>query len=256
MNGNILCDTNFLIFLMDYILFRDPNIRPNNYFVQLDQLLQTICECSVNNKINVTDILFNNEMDLMQNRQVALEKSKFLRRYRQRYIKQQISQIVVKYTYPIPIDISELEKIKSKAEDIYNHPPDENDLSLVVLGLSLSNENNYSSIIITNDEDLRDFITLHIRPLGQFRCDDGNVWSTNKLLEEDMVTFLAYIFRCCKIDDLMEIIRFYYKRSLRQLPTLTFRKQRIKFQLNFKNASDYHEHWEVKQENKESGICV
>lgn len=256
MSGNIICDTNFLIFLMDYILFRDPNIRPNNYFVQLDQLLQTICECSINNKINVTDILFNNEMDIMQNRQIALEKSQILRRHRQGYIKQQISQIIFNYINKITIGINELEKIKSKAEGLYNYPPDENDLSLVVLGLNLSYENNHSSIIITDDEDLRNFISVHIRPLGQFPCDDGNIWSTNKLLDQDMVTFLAYIFRCCKIDDLMNIIKFYHNRLERQFETLTYRKQFIKFQLDYKIASDYHEHWVIKQENKESGVCV
>lgn len=62
-NGYVICDTNLFIFLMDYIFNKNPRIRIRDLCNKLEAYLQVICDCSENNKINVSDVLYDYEME-------------------------------------------------------------------------------------------------------------------------------------------------------------------------------------------------
>ena len=84
--GFIICDTNFLIYIMDFIFQRNSN-TDQNFLTQLGQFLSWITKCSINGKINVSKVLYDDKLDttnqLSRGRDVSIVyNSSFFKKYK------------------------------------------------------------------------------------------------------------------------------------------------------------------------------
>ncbi|MHA1395930.1 MAG: hypothetical protein ACTSRZ_20695 [Promethearchaeota archaeon] len=205
-NGFIICDTNFIQFLMDYIYFKN-NRTNQNFLTQFGQFLSWICECSTNNKINVSEGLFD------------------------RYLEK----------HPIsPNDLNSV--ITIVLREYPNNPPSPEDISLLPLGLRNSDRTNIS-ILISEDMTLLSLLKDHIIVNQDFEISQNDFVFTRNLIPKGFISFLSPIYRDCKFSKLHDIISFYdeyFDAFLERIQRPYILRGRIRISNSY--ASDIVEH--------------
>ena len=62
--GYIILDTNFLLFLLDYLHIQNRRLGIRDYCSRLNEILLALSRCSINGKLYVSKRLFDNAIDL------------------------------------------------------------------------------------------------------------------------------------------------------------------------------------------------
>lgn len=245
--GFIICDSNFLIYIIDFIFNNNSN-TDNNFLTQLEQFLSWITECSINGKINVSKLLFDKELDtnnrLSRGRDVSLvENSHFFRRYknfRRINYRQEVKNLIEKYINIIQLNQNNLDKIRSIVYPLFRkYTPSKKDLSLILLGLRESTNRNFKSIIVTEDIKLKIVLEKKINRLSRFINNEGNVWKTKNTISKGFISFLLLIYKDCKFNFIRELIKFYeteQNRFIRRVTNVETLQEKVR--LSNSSASD------------------
>ncbi len=208
-NSFVICDTNFIQFLMDYI-YKKNNRVEKNFLTQFGQFLSWICDCSTNCKINVSELLYDNELDVENNPDCSLIKnSEFLTNHNTEYNCTHIGGLFDKYIKKHPIDPHDLNSIIPIALKNYpNNPPSPEDVSLLPLGLRNSDKTNIS-LLISEDMTLLSLLTNYIAKNQVFEINRNDFVFTRNLIPKGFISFLSPIYSDCKFSKLLDIIDFY-----------------------------------------------
>jgi len=215
--GFIICDVNFLIYIMDFIFQRNSN-TDKDFLTQFGQFLSWITKCSINGKINVSKVLYDDELDttnqLSRGRDVSIVyNSSFFKKYKNHpkiNYRLKIKRIFNKYIEIFQLNPKDLVKIVTIARSRFSSKtPSKDDLSLILLGLEESTKRNFKSILITEDTRLKIVLEKDINRLLQFRCDNGNIYDTKNIISKGFISFLLSIYKDCKFNFIRELIKFY-----------------------------------------------
>jgi len=246
----VICDTNYFIFILEYIFYnyikndlnnwiRDfTNIKKEkptyrqievkkralifNMFIpindvinQFKEFLRQSSECSVNNSINVTERLFLSELDILGNNRNSIErKTLIFRKFPAMNVKRKIANIFNQYLNKTEKVVDQdVDNTYSRAQQIFvrqnTKPPGKKDISLIFLGLKKTHNQQFQSILVTEDSKLQLLHENHLRPERTFNSHSGSTWNTRNLKVQNIILFLGNIFRCCERTDLEEMVAFY-----------------------------------------------
>ena len=257
-NAFIISDTNLIVFLMNYVSNFNHSIQINDYCSQLGQFLGLIANCSQNNLINITQRLYDVELDFFNNRRCTLDrKAHYFHRCRNNE-KRQILSEVNSHLNILTVQNNDVNRLKTKSNiHIQPHPPREIDVSLLILGMEKSNLNNNTSIIITEDEKLRRLLDEVLYPETQFTRDDGTVWEVDNVLTQNVIDPLSRIYSCCKFDDIDKMYNYYADYFLlKRLDELGNRTQIIKTRIMIDSSAHKERCKYQKAQNRLGGICA
>ena len=228
-NGNVIVDTNFIMFLMDYIYAKTSQHLNDYKFIdiyseRLEEFLTWLAQCSSNQKINVSEILYNKEIDFFRDRRVGpknrqepvstlVRETKIFQKYPRNVLdlKYKFKTLFENYFSVVP-NSNDLNIITMRADHHFgSYPPSEEDVSLIALGLRLADETNNRSILITEDMKLRNFIKNVVFRKDKFEIRDNEFLSSNPevLSYPGFLDFLSWIFRDCYFDYLKDLMDYY-----------------------------------------------
>lgn len=242
--GFIICDTNFLIYIMDFIFQRNSN-TDKDFLTQLGQFLSWIIKCSINGKINVSKVLYNDELNttnrLSRGRDVSIvHNSFFFKKYKNHpkiNYRLKIKKIFNKYIKIFQLNPKDLVKIETIAKSRFpSKTPSKDDLSLILLGLKESTNQNFRSILITEDMRSKIILEKDINRLPQFRCDKGNIYETKNIISKGYISFLLPIYNDCKFKFIRELIKFYENEQNRFVRNV-WNPDTLKEKLRLSNSS-------------------
>jgi len=259
--GYILLDTNFLIFLLDYLHIQNRRVGISDYCSRLNEILLALSGCSINQKLYVSKRLFDIEIDYSNNNRAALfgESRKFNRGYRTDIIK--VLGIIIPFLSIIAVDNNDLNLIQNEANAFFrNNPPGENDLSLILLALNLSNSDSdgNSSLIISGDTKMKIFQENHLMVLGTFQNHQGDTLDCDVFNIEDSFNPLARVYSCCKLDTIDDYYDIYCEKvkSLLRDKIEVRRSFDRKFDIFKEIAINKYSFDLIKERNLEEGVCV
>ena len=215
--GFVIFDTNFLVFIIDFIFHRN-NKTDVNFLVEFDQFLSWITHCSVNTKLNATEILYKNEINpfnrLPNGRSVSLiHNSDFFFKYKKhrsinyrREVKKRIDKNLIRHK----VNGNDIIKLRTIVNPWGKKKgPSSEDLSLILLALRESNNTCYPCIIVTEDTDLRTSIEKKIHKQPNFVSSNGSTLNTKNLISMGFLNYLLSIYNDCKFDYIDELAKFY-----------------------------------------------
>lgn len=259
--GYILLDTTFLIFLLDYLHIQDRRLGIRDYCSRLNKILLALSGCSINGKLYVSKRLFNNEIDYSNSDRVALfrESKKFNRGYRSDI--RRVLGVITSFLSIIAVDNNDLNLIQNEADICFSYnPPSENDLSLILLALNLSNSDSdgNSSLIISGDTKMKIFQEDHLMVLGSFENYKKDVLKCDVFNIEDSFNPLARVYSCCKLDTIDDYYDVYCKkvRSLLRDKIKVEKSFDRKFDIFKEITANKYSFDLIKQKNLEKGVCV
>jgi len=197
----LIVDTNCIFFLMDFISKYYPNLESDEFIAKLKGYFQQSSECAIDGSLYVSKRLFNYELDVNYNPACSLNtESLFLENNPDEGNRNDLVDMFNNSIEIRPINQEDLDKIIFIAGIAYGErAPKLNDLSLVTLGLNLSNDADSKCLIITDDEQLKKLIKDQIQPKGKIEKANGDEWESTRLLQYHILDFLLKIFRCCKL---------------------------------------------------------
>jgi len=259
--GYIILDTNFLIFLLDYLHIQNRRIGIRDYCSRLKDILLVISGCSINGKLYVSKRLFDHEIDYSNNSRAALfgESQKFNRGYRSEI--KMVLGVIKPILSIIPVDTNDLSLLQDEANICFaNNPPGENDCSLILLALNLSNSDSDGnpSLLISGDTKMKIFQEKHLIGLGSFENHRKEALKCDVFDIEDSFNPLARVYSCCKLDTIDDYYDLYCEKVkfLLRVKIEVKRSFDRKFDIFKEIAINKHKFDLIKQKNLEEGVCV
>lgn len=262
--GYIIVDTNFLILLLNYLHTQNPRIGIRAFCSNLRKILQGLTSCSINNQLYMSNKLFDNEINYFNNNRAALFRKtrKFYRDYRdKRNDIRQVLNVLRAFFNILTVDDGNLNLIEVIASSCFTrNPPDQNDLSLILIALYLSNSDSNRNIskIVSGDMKLGIFQEEHLSNLDHFDNLNGDSWLYDKIRIENRFDPIARVYSCCKLDSIEEYFNLYcedVKSMLRDNIRFENSYDR-KFDIFKEIAINKHIYESKKQLNIEAGICI
>ncbi len=259
--GYIILDTNFLLLLLDYLHIQNRRLGIRDYCSRLNEILLALSGCSINGKFYVSKRLFDNEIDYFNNNRAALfrESQKFNRGYRSDIRK--VLGVITSFLSIIAVDNNDLNLIQNEASICFGYnPPGENDLSLILLALNLSNSDSDGnpSLIISGDTKMKIFQENHLMVLGSFENHKKDALKCDVFNIEDSFNPLARVYSCCKLDTIDD----YYDIYCEKVKSLLRDKIEVrksfdrKFDIFKEIVANKNNYDLIKQKNLEKGVCV
>ena len=214
----LIVDTNYILFLMDFISEYNPGIDSRGFLTKLTSYFNQSRECSIDGCLYVSKRLFKYELDVNYNPESALNTfSQFLENNESDDDRNDLVDLMKNYIDIINVNQDDLDKIIIIAWTAYGErSPGMDDLSLVTLGLDLSNNRDSQCFIVTDDEKLKALIKNHIIPKGKIEKANGDKWESVGLFPYHILDFLLKIFSCCKLsyDEASNMISYYGEHFL------------------------------------------
>ncbi len=214
----LIVDTNFLLFLMDFISEYHPGIDSQEFLAKLTRYFNQSRECSVDGCLYVSERVFKYELNVNYNPKSALNtNSQFLENNECDDKRNDLVDLLKNSIDKLSVNQNDLDKIIIIGGTVYGmRSPKMNDLSLVTLGLNLSNERTSKCLILTDDEKLKELIKNHIIPKGKIEKANGDEWESASLFNYHILDFLLKIFSCCKLsyDEASNMISYYGEHFL------------------------------------------
>lgn len=197
----LIVDTNYLLFLMDFISEYNPGIDSRAFLTKLTNYFNQSRECSIDGCLYVSKRVFKYELDVNSNPESALNtNSQFLENNENDDDRNDLVDLMKNYIDIINVNQDDLDKIIIIGWTAYGErSPRMDDLSLVTIGLDLSNNRDSQCFILTDDEKLKALIKNHINPKGKIEKANGNEWQSVSLFCYHILDFLLKIFSCCKL---------------------------------------------------------
>lgn len=214
----LIVDTNYIFFLMDFISKYYSHLDSNGFIAKLISYFDHSSECATDGNLYVSENVFDFELNVINNPDCSLNtKSQFLK------INTNISDrndLVNMFDNSLEkqfVNQDDIDKIIIIAASAYGaKAPKNNDLSLVTLGLNLSNDGDSKCLIITDDEKLKNLIKDHIGLEGKIEKGDGDEWESFRLSWYHILDFLLNIYRYCNLtyEDADNMVVYYGEHFL------------------------------------------
>ena len=214
----LIVDTNYIFFLMDFISKYYSHLDSNGFIAKLKSYFDQSSECATDGNLYVSENVFDFELNVINNPDCGLNtESQFLK------INTNISDrndLVNTFEDSLEkqfVNQDDIDKIIIIAACAYGaKAPKNNDLSLVTLGLNLSNDGDSKCLIITDDEKLKNLIKDHIEPEGEIEKADGDEWESFRLSWYHILDFLLNIYRYCNLtyEDADNMVVYYGEHFL------------------------------------------
>lgn len=196
----LIVDTNYILFLMDFISEYHPGIASKEFLTKLTSYMNQSRECSIDGCLYVSERVFKYELDVNYNPNSALNSfSQFLESNEHSDDRNDLVDIMKEYLDIVNVKQADLDKIIVIGWKAYeDRSPGMDDLSLVTLGLNLSNKRDSQCLILTDDEKLKALIKDHINPNRKIERANEDEWNGVSLFCYHIMDFLLKIFSCCK----------------------------------------------------------
>lgn len=257
-NVYIVSDTNLFVFLMNFISFKNHSISIDDFCSRLERFLDLLCNCSLNKSINMTQRLYDDELNFNSNRNCTLSRRAHYFKNSNLSGKNRILSIIESHTTIHTVKNLDVSNLETKSSNFFHsYPPGENDISLLILCMKLSNLNNNTSILITEDTKLRRVLEEILYEDTYFTKDDGMVWEVENTFAQNIIDPLSRIFSCCKFNDIDEMYKFYVDYFLlNRLKHLSFFTQKFKTRMIINSSAHLEKCKYQKEQNKIDGICA
>lgn len=246
----IICDTNFIINYLNYIISRNRTIGYRALLNKLNDFLDLICYCGINNTIYCSGKVFNEEYCGTIFRKVH----KF--QQLDRMAKDTIKQGIESHLTLSDVSDDSIQHLKVFSDDFTSSkrisPVHEPDLSLLIVALEKLKDNQSTKfLIITDDDSFYDFIN-YVKQMTSLTLGTTNFNKFN-VIPITSTTFLTLVFRCCKFNELQEYEKFRVVSQQRIGDANIISGKYKKFADWVFN--DYTSALLIKQENSGVGIC-
>jgi len=213
----IIVDTNYVIDLVEAVskcinTTIDWRRQLNFFESSFQSYLDKSCKCSPLNRINTSNLILNNELDITRDNTSIRRKSRFLRDVDRQYNRSisgpfysRIWSIMSsKIEGIIALDI-EIDALKGVLRTSYRISDE--DLSLIVSAVKKSNEVG-DTCVVTGDVNLENALK-DVCAMGSVDLPSGRV-RTDRILPLNIYTYLSLLHKCCELSNEEHSVLFKY----------------------------------------------